>query len=737
MATVATAETRRRIDAPLLNRRISLAPTAEALLALHDEHGWQMDALHHGNLWNKLGKSAREATSRGAVVDWVGASKEPLERLVRASATLLSSYHAQQLANVAHGAALAGISGPSREVLFAALSQRVLADGSPPLSGFEPRHIANLAWGFATAGYAPRALFRAIARAARPLLAQPAAPVGPSPSGAGRGKGGGRRGSETGGGGHEKGGGSTGGGFNEQELAMLVHAFSKSENGSLSIALARHVRSNAQSYGPSQLAALAPSLARLAADGVGTAKQRVALLRALKALARKARPLSVQMGPHDLEAFATAYTRLALRGWGAKLTRSIAAAAATAIRGRGDISTRAGAPALPPRHLCNLLWAVAKLASGCEIAMGRVATDSDVTALAEAAGREIASRLGASAGDLTAGSRSGPAHDPPFNSRDLSNAAWALLTLGLVDRRCLEAIGRASAAILETFNAQECSKLLGSLAKARVQLDELDAAASTLREVRFSFPSPVGDVALRHSIGGGRTLAGGPRRECTGATAATGFALWEDSYVLAEWLSRACSPAALAEIGVPPSVIPASLAGRKTWRGVAAVELGAGIGLCAVTAARLGMDVIATDGDARVVDLITSNIELNLHGSAGGGGARARGLRWGEPGALNALGLRARPDVVIATGCVYGASGAIWDALVATLDELAGLDTLVLLVHGNGTAPGTLEMQGHFYRAAAAIFEVARVPQQALHNEHDGCRLHCLMKKGQRASSSR
>ena len=46
-----------------------------------------------------------------------------------------------------------------------------------------------------------------------------------------------------------------------------------------------------------------------------------------------------------------------------------------------------------------------------------------------------------------------------FNSRDLSNAAWAFLTLGNLERQTMLAIAKRSASILATFNAQECSKL--------------------------------------------------------------------------------------------------------------------------------------------------------------------------------------------------------------------------------------------------------------------------------------
>jgi len=95
-----------------------------------------------------------------------------------------------------------------------------------------------------------------------------------------------------------------------------------------------------------------------------------------------------------------------------------------------------------PRHLANVLWGVAKLSSCCRLARGSVATEPSVVALCGMAGGAIASDTAA------------------FNARDLSNAAWSLLTLGLFDRPTMLAIAARAAATLDTFNAQETSKLL-------------------------------------------------------------------------------------------------------------------------------------------------------------------------------------------------------------------------------------------------------------------------------------
>jgi hypothetical protein len=74
----------------------------------------------------------------------------------------------------------------------------------------------------------------------------------------------------------------------------------------------------------------------------------------------------------------------------------------------------------------------------------------------------------------------------------------------------------------------------------------------------------------------------------------TGVALWEGSFVLAEWLSRQKSP--LATEGVAKAL---GGAWDDDWKGKVCVELGAGLGLPSVVASKLGAHVVATDGTFR------------------------------------------------------------------------------------------------------------------------------------------
>lgn len=132
-----------------------------------------------------------------------------------------------------------------------------------------------------------------------------------------------------------------------------------------------------------------------------------------------------------------------------------------------------------------------------------------------------------------------------------------------------------------------------------------------------------------------------------------------------------------------------SQAGSTTWswQGQRVLELGCGLALCSMTAARLGAHSLATDGDAGIVGVARKNAAANgLAGDAGSAAAaavarqgtfHAAQLRWGDTAALAQL-LPLPVAVIVLSDLVYGSDGSIWDKLVATLTAAAGPDTLIL-----------------------------------------------------------
>ena len=112
----------------------------------------------------------------------------------------------------------------------------------------------------------------------------------------------------------------------------------------------------------------------------------------------------------------------------------------------------------------------------------------------------------------------------------------------------------------------------------------------------------------------------------------TGAAVWDAALVLAHYL---------------PQVMD--------WEGRRVLELGAGAGLLAITAAQLGATVVATDMDQRVCDLCASNAARNDVNPCR---LTTAILPWGSASALaevdaSTSGGGAGWDVVLAADCVY------------------------------------------------------------------------------------
>ena len=104
-------------------------------------------------------------------------------------------------------------------------------------------------------------------------------------------------------------------------------------------------------------------------------------------------------------------------------------------------------------------------------------------------------------------------------------------------------------------------------------------------------------------------------------------------------------------------------------------------------------------------------------------------LEWGQKKVLKSVGLDRVPDVVLASGCVYGKDNGVFRMLVKSLRKLSNQNTLIIMSHGNGAAPGVQEGSGIFQSMAQKKFSWSIVPLSELHRNHSGCRIHLMWRK--------
>jgi predicted nicotinamide N-methyase len=131
----------------------------------------------------------------------------------------------------------------------------------------------------------------------------------------------------------------------------------------------------------------------------------------------------------------------------------------------------------------------------------------------------------------------------------------------------------------------------------------------------------------------------------------------------------------------PSGVALARHVAARDLSGLRAVELGCGLGLPALAAARRGADVLATDWAEHAIELLQRNAERN------GLFLRVARVRWSEPEAL----LRAAPwDLVLGADLLYEARNA--EQLAELLPRLGG--EVVLAEPGRPYAKEFLERFG-------------------------------------------
>jgi len=229
-----------------------------------------------------------------------------------------------------------------------------------------------------------------------------------------------------------------------------------------------------------------------------------------------------------------------------------------------------------------------------------------------------------------------------------------------------------------------------------------------------------------------------------------GSALWDGSIVLAEHLIDS-APAACKAAGGGGAAL--DLAGKRV------LELGTGVGLVSIVAARLGAsEVVATDGDAALLPLTRRNVARNLGGSGSGENGEACGaggmpaqelaerraaakvlrveeLLWGDEAQQAAVGAGGLFDVILAADVVYESSinkGAMlqaYEGLFESMWQLSHDDTLVLLAYKQRFATEPL-----FFSVMTEYFEQEQLQTDKLaaHAEHSGLQIFRYRKRKDR-----
>ena len=193
-----------------------------------------------------------------------------------------------------------------------------------------------------------------------------------------------------------------------------------------------------------------------------------------------------------------------------------------------------------------------------------------------------------------------------FNPRDLTNTSWALAALGVnaeAKPDLVERIGRTARKRLDEFNSQELLKFLGAFERLGGKDSKLAKAVSKQRTLSYEFPalSTHAESSFVKLSSKTPTSYQGTDRvrvddSCGGwGRGNTGVALWEGSFVLAEWLSRQSTPTGSDEMA---EVMRGAWGPNESggWRGMTGVELGAGLGLPSIVASKLGLEMVVTDG---------------------------------------------------------------------------------------------------------------------------------------------
>lgn len=163
------------------------------------------------------------------------------------------------------------------------------------------------------------------------------------------------------------------------------------------------------------------------------------------------------------------------------------------------------------------------------------------------------------------------------------------------------------------------------------------------------------------------------------------------------------------------------------------VELGAGLGLPSIVAAKLGFRMIATDGDTAVIDMLRENAAKNPPPK--GGSLEVKELLWGPAALPSSLKLSEAPDLLLAADVVYaGARTDLTRQLIDTMLQLSGPGTLLLIGNVRRFPVKHPKGEGRFFDKLEPYFERAELPYNFLHKDFQktgvgSCVIHMLRRR--------
>ena len=149
----------------------------------------------------------------------------------------------------------------------------------------------------------------------------------------------------------------------------------------------------------------------------------------------------------------------------------------------------------------------------------------------------------------------------------------------------------------------------------------------------------------------------------------TGVTLWSAAYLISDYIDERCA--------------------TKAWdprvQNLTCLELGAGLGMPSIVAARHGFNCWATESDPAVISLLKSNIHQNIN--TGASNIRVQSLNWNDDLSLHPGLAVCLPDLIIASDLVYKDTRPAWSAFVSFVNQLR-FERLKLSNNGAGSKDG-------------------------------------------------